>query len=650
MRLSTADLEWKDNQTPVSQEFGDVYFSADDGLAESRYVFLQRNNLPEDWSKQDLFCIGETGFGTGLNFLATWDLWRKTRRSGGRLHYVSVEAFPLTHKDLSRALAPWSELKNLSDVLLELYPDPHPGFHRIHMPDDVTLTLLVGDAAEMLAELEAQIDAWFLDGFAPACNPGMWTNDVFQEVARLSRPGTRLATFTVAGAVRRGLAQVGFDVEKAQGFGRKRDMCVGHYAGDPKDSQISPWYQLPASHSGDKQAAILGGGVAGAACARALARRDWDITLIERRDGLAQEGSGNPSGIVTPRLSADETADSLFYAEAYRYALQEFKALNGLGVDYNPCGVLRVPRNAQELRRYRTIVERTTLPEAALRLVTVEEASEIAGIKLGSEALYLPLSGELRPKSLCNALAQDVSLAFGAEIEAVEYRRDKWTLLDSQGAAKHSVPICILANGIGAAQMSPASWMPLQAFRGQISFAPSSPQSRLLKTIISQTHYILPAHDGVHAIGATYDRMSTRQTSSRQTVKRADHEKNVRAIDAMLPGVITKIDLDRILGRAALRCSTPDHHPVIGPVTDERFFRETFATLRHGPQFGLPQAQYHQGLFVHAALGSRGLTTALLGAELLASQLCGEPWPVERSVALPLHPSRFLVRQIQRSR
>jgi len=650
MRLSTAELDWKDNHTPVSKQFGDVYFSAEDGLAESRYVFLQQNNLPADWSASDLFCIGETGFGTGLSFLASWDLWRKTRRPGGRLHYVSVEAFPLTREDLGKALAPWRELKDLSDILIDLYPEPHPGFHRVHMSDDVTLTLLVGDAAEMLGELEAQIDAWFLDGFSPACNPDMWSDEVFAEVARLSRPDARLATFTVAGAVRRGLAHVGFDVEKADGFGRKREMCIGRYTGGPAETQLPAWYRQPAAHTGERKAAIIGGGLAGASCAHALAQRAWDVTLIERQDGVAQEGSGNPSGIVTPRLSADETADSLFYAEAYRYALQEFKALAGSGVGYNGCGVLRLPRDAQEQRRFDTMMRRSTLPQSSLRLVTSAEASEIAGIKINSEALYLPLSGELRPASLCHALVQGASTAFGVEIDKIERRHDQWALLDAQGAAFHQSPICILANGIGATQLNASAWLPLQAFRGQISFVPSSAQSRSLKTIISQASYILPADDGVHAIGATYDKMSTRQISSRQSVKRSDHEKNIQAIDAMLPGLLTQIDLDRVLGRAALRCSTPDHHPVIGPVTDEGFFRETYADLRHGPQFGLPPANYHPGLFAHVALGSRGLSTALLGAELMASQLCGEPWPVARSVALPLHPSRFLVRQIQRSR
>lgn len=650
MTLSTAALDWKDNKTPVSKTFGDVYYSAEDGLAESKHVFLQGNHLPDGWTGREIFCIGETGFGTGLNFLATLDLWRRTRDHNARLHFVSVEAFPLAREDLARALAPWAELSELAGALLNVYPDPHPGFHRLHLPGGVTLTLLMGDAAEMLGELEAQMDAWFLDGFAPARNPQMWSDEVFREVARLSRRGSTLATFTVAGDVRRGLSRAGFEVEKTGGFGRKRDMCVARYSGDSRGTQVPAWYQLPPPYAGPKQAAVVGGGIAGAASAHALARRDWDVTLIERRDRLAQEGSGNPSGIVTPRLSVDDTADSLFYLEAYRYALQAFKALEPLGVRYTPCGVLRLPRDAQEQRRFKTMVDRSILPKAALRLVAAEEASKIAGIQIDSEALYLPLSGELRPASLCAALVQNVSSAFGVEVETVERRDDQWALLDSQGAARFAAPVCILANGIGAAQMSPSAWLPLQAFRGQISFVPSTAQSRALKTIVSQASYILPAEDGLNAIGATYDKMSTRQTWSRPSVKRSDHAKNIQAIDAMLPGVMKGVDLDRVLGRAALRCSTPDHHPVIGPVTDERLFRETYETLRHGPQFNLPPAPYHQGLFSHAALGSRGLSTALLGAELMASQLCGEPWPVERSVALPLHPSRFLVRQIQRNR
>ena len=644
-----ADLDWKDNRTPVSKKFGDVYYSADDGLAESRFVFLQNNNLPQDWSGRDLYCIGETGFGTGLNFLATWDLWRKTQSPGARLHYVSVEAFPLTKKDMARALAPWAELAQLAEILLNAYPEPHQGFHRIHVSDDVTLTLLVGDAAGMLGELEAQIDAWFLDGFAPACNPDMWSGDVFREVARLSGADAKLATFTVAGDVRRGLSDVGFEVRKVNGFGRKREMCVAHYAGKKPESKIPPWYQMGAPHAGEKRAVILGGGVAGAASAFAFARRGWQVTLVERRDGLAQEGSGNPSGIVMPRLNIEETSDSLFYTEAYRYALQAFESLAPLGVNYTSCGVLQLPRNPQEQRRFETMVERSILPPALMRMISAKEASEIAGVDVGSPALYLPKSGELRPDSLCSALVQNVDVECQVEVDTIDRRHDQWTLLDVRGASRHKAPICILANGIEASHMRPASWMPLQAFRGQMSFVAQTERSRSLKSIISQGHYVMPARDGTNALGATYDKTSTRQTRQRQSVKRSDHEKNIRGIEAMLPGLLADVDLDRVLGRAALRCSTPDHHPVIGPVADEAFYRESYANLRHGPQFDFPAAQAHQGLFAHVALGSRGLTTALLGAELMVSQLCGEPWPVERSVALALHPGRFLVRQIKRS-
>ncbi len=217
---------------PKSKEFDDVYFSADDGLAESEYVFLDGNRLPRKWQEEDRFVICETGFGTGLNFLAAWKRFEETTKPHQTLDFISFEKYPLDVEEIALHLQPWREFfeGNLKK-LLQLYPPLFPGFHRIALTDRVTLTLIFDDVNDAIPQVQAQVDAWFLDGFKPSTNPDMWTETVFENMARLSRKGARVSTFTAAGQVRRGLEAVGFDVEKVQGFGRKRDMTIGRFRG-----------------------------------------------------------------------------------------------------------------------------------------------------------------------------------------------------------------------------------------------------------------------------------------------------------------------------------------------------------------------------------------------------------------------------------
>lgn len=216
--------------SPKSKEFDDVYFSADDGLAESEYVFLDGNRLPRKWQEQDRFVICETGFGTGLNFLAAWKRFEETTKPHQKLDFISFEKYPLDVEEIALHLQPWQEFFNSHlRQLIKKYPPLIPGFHRIVLTDRITLTLIFDDVNIAIPKLCADVDAWFLDGFKPSTNPEMWTDTVFQNMARLSHCRTRVSTFTAAGKVRKGLEGAGFEVEKMQGFGRKRDMTIGRY-------------------------------------------------------------------------------------------------------------------------------------------------------------------------------------------------------------------------------------------------------------------------------------------------------------------------------------------------------------------------------------------------------------------------------------
>ncbi|HHW1859448.1 TPA: bifunctional tRNA (5-methylaminomethyl-2-thiouridine)(34)-methyltransferase MnmD/FAD-dependent 5-carboxymethylaminomethyl-2-thiouridine(34) oxidoreductase MnmC [Pseudomonas aeruginosa] len=305
-----AQLDWDENGQPLSRAFGDVYFSRHSGLNETRHVFLATNRLAERFAALgdgEVLCIGETGFGTGLNFLCAWQLFERVAPAGARLEFVSVEKFPLAAADLRRALALWPELAPWSEALLGQYLAVHPGFQRLAFAGGrVGLTLLLGDALECLPQLDARVDAWFLDGFAPAKNPDMWSPVLFAELARLSAPQATLGTFTSAGFVRRGLVEAGFAMQRVPGYGQKREMLSGTYQGPPANAG-KPWYARPAPHAGRRAALVVGGGLAGCASAASLAARGWQVTLIERHPGLAREASGNPQGVLYLKLSAHGT-------------------------------------------------------------------------------------------------------------------------------------------------------------------------------------------------------------------------------------------------------------------------------------------------------------------------------------------------------
>lgn len=222
-------LDWRDGQ-PWSVRFDDRYFSADSGIAETRHVFLQGNRLAERFAALQpgrVFRIGETGFGTGLNFVCAWQLFEQAAPAGAALEFHSVEAFPLDADALRAALALWPELQTLAQRLCAAWPGPVPGRHRLRF-GRVQLRLDIDDVAAALPRWEdGCIDAWFLDGFAPAKNPAMWSDAVLAEVARASRPGASLATYTSAGWVRRGLQRAGFELWRVAGFGSKREMLIG---------------------------------------------------------------------------------------------------------------------------------------------------------------------------------------------------------------------------------------------------------------------------------------------------------------------------------------------------------------------------------------------------------------------------------------
>ncbi len=647
-------LVWEPGRTPAASRFGDIYFNRNGGLPEARHVFLDGCGLTQAWREQCAFTVGELGFGTGRNFLATWELWKRTSRPGARLHYVAVEGYPLTRTELGACLDQWPELAHLACGLLKVYPEPQPGFHRLFPGDGITLTLLYGDAVDALSQLEADVGAWFLDGFAPEKNPAMWSAAVFTEMARLSHAGTRLATYSVAGEVRRKLDEAGFEVSKAPGFGAKRDMLRGQFRGPARKSALQPWFAKPQRPK-QGHAVIIGGGIAGTSTAHALMRRGWHTTIIDRRGALAYEASGNPAGVLMPRLTAAPNLDGRFYAAAWRFALQTIEDLGGAGdaTSRDHCGLLHLATDDAEAARHIAIAAEGPLPDSLLVRVDAAEASDIAGCALPYSALYFPQGGWLKPRAFCAALAGSTHRLLNVDVGAIHHNNGVWRISDAAGHVCAEADVVILANALGAANLPISTWLPLKARRGQITLAPPTSMSAQLRTVLAYGGYMTPAipssNDGAHCIGATFDWVDTDAFDIDPRVVEGDHARNLADLARALPEMMAGSDVRSLTGRAAYRCTTLDHLPIVGPMPEQTTYLRDFAELRHGhPWARYPEAVYQPGLYALTGLGARGLVSAPIAAEVLASMIAGEPWPLERDLVTALHPGRFLVRDLKR--
>ncbi|HEF4759272.1 TPA: bifunctional tRNA (5-methylaminomethyl-2-thiouridine)(34)-methyltransferase MnmD/FAD-dependent 5-carboxymethylaminomethyl-2-thiouridine(34) oxidoreductase MnmC [Pseudomonas putida] len=652
-----AQLDWDDQGLPRSRVFDDVYFSDLSGLDETRYVFLEQNRLAERFAALPMhgrLVIGETGFGTGLNFLCAWQLFEQHAVPGARLHFVSVEKYPLSLPDLRRALALWPELKVFADPLLAQYVAIHQGFQRLVLDGGrVTLTLLIGDALEQLPQLDAQIDAWFLDGFAPAKNPDMWTAELFAELARLAAPGSTISTFTSTGWVRRLLNAAGFKMKRTPGIGHKWEILRGAFIGWPEEAPIpavaKPWFARPLPLTGERQALVIGAGLAGCATAASLAARGWQVSLLERHDALAQEASGNPQGVLYLKLSAHGTALSQLIVSGFGYTRRLLEQLQR-GVDWSDCGVLQLAFNAKEAERQAQLAQ--AFPEDLLHILDREQAQACAGIGLQSGGLFYPEGGWVHPPALCQWQAAHPDIRILTHHDVLELRRTNghWQAWDGENLLADA-PVVVLAGAAEINRFPYSSELPLKRIRGQISRLPQTVASQTLSTVVCAEGYVAPARLGEHTLGASFD-----FNNDDLTPTTAEHAGNLQMLEEISFDLVARLGADAtrpetLEGRAAFRCTSPDYLPIVGPLADAQSFAGAYSTLskdaRQVPDIPCP---WLDGLYVNSGHGSRGLITAPLSGELLAAWLDNEPLPLPRAVAEACHPNRFALRRLIRGK
>ncbi len=598
-----------DGSTPFAPDFADHYFMAGQGQAEAEQVFLGANRLAQRFSglqAGELMVVGETGFGSGLNLLMAARCFQRHAPPGCRLHWISAELHPLGRADLARALSAWPDLSDLAESLLNGYPPAAAGSHRLSLTPTIQVDLVWADATWAWQHSQTQVDAWCLDGFAPARNPAMWRPELFRALARRSRPGATLGSFTAAGEVRRGLAAAGFDVQRKPGFAGKRHRTEAQW---PGQWQPQRWRQ--------GRALVAGAGLAGATTARALAERGWQVQVVDPA-GVARAASGNHAGVVYSTPSPHLTPQNRFYQSSLIHALSW---LRRLGFPAQPDqgqlnDVVFRPVDQRARDKLAAAIDSKAWPEAMLQRSEPDQFRLIG-------------AGYLSPPAWCQHLLDHSAIAHGLDrltgFDAASAKGEPVQARLENGGVQ-SVDLLVLCNAESAARLPGLDWLPLKRIRGQVSHVRAQAASQALNHAMCHSGYFTPAIDGLHCVGASFD-----LKDPRPVIKPEDDVDNLDQLRQHLPEVWQRLGgdaLELVGQRAALRCQSKDFLPLAGPLPDAQ---------------QVPHS-HHLGVMLNIAHGSRGITHTPLCASLLADLASGLPPAADGELMAALAPERFIKR------
>ncbi|EQA44951.1 tRNA U-34 5-methylaminomethyl-2-thiouridine biosynthesis protein MnmC [Leptospira broomii serovar Hurstbridge str. 5399] len=646
-------IEWKENGTPVSTEFDDIYFSPEDGLAETKHVFLDGNRLESRWRRDSFpdkkhFAILELGFGTGLNFFATWNLWKKLRIHNklSILRFVSYELFPLTEREIRRAISHFSELTEILSIFLKRYSLLTQGCNSFLFEEEgIALDLWIGDARELLPETSGRFDAFFLDGFAPSKNPELWGIPISNQFSRLADQNSTLATFTVARIVKDSLTNAGFTLEKIPGFGKKREMLIGTFRNDrslpPEQIFIRRFPKSPLP----KKVVVIGAGLAGASVARSFAIRGIEVIVLD--DSSPNRASNIPKAISHPHITKFKSPTSLWTIRAFGHSLRRYQEL--LPKDsYEIPGTLQLAgkdlnweRISEGIRSHQLSIEIAKLQEDA--------TSSYPSLPPGSQGVIFPSGFWTETPELVSNLLKHPNISLRTiHISDIRFDQNEWKILSEENEIETS-PCLVLANSNGIESL-------LSKFFGEPLFFLSKVRGQLLELstenenesdpIFVGEHYITPSKNKIRVLGSTFDEFDLDPSP-----RSKDRENLLKYAKELLPGEIWDGEKNRISREfVGFRSQTKDRFPVLGELHDPATFRKIYAGAglpkNRDKRISVPDAV--PGLYVFGGLGSRGVLSSLIGGETLTSIVLGEPLPIENSLYSALHPARFLYRAIRK--
>lgn len=672
--LTPAEIVWK-LDTPHSVSFDDFYFSSDDGINESRYVFLQPNNLPARFSERDInrpFIIAETGFGTGLNFLLAWQAWANHDQAKRPLHFFSIEKYPLKKEDLAKSLSLWPELSSFTDQLIKTYPALVAGLHTLEFDQGkVRLSLVFGDITTDLNHHQFTADAWYLDGFSPKKNPEMWTTRFFKQIAERSSLGTTFATFSSASEVRKALLKEGFIVKKQSGFGKKREMLFGYLDASnhtPSHTKQKRWSLSSPDDSYTKlnsfnqgsaasDVAIIGAGLAGISTAYELTRQGLKVSLLEKNSQAVSGASGQSQLAMYAKFPSEPNklfhfilhalVSSIAYYQRIRSELHFTKSHDF----WNPTGLLQLAWNDKEQIKQTRFLENIQLPQALIRSVSDVEASHLSGLTLDAGGLWFEQAGWLDPVKYAKVIthATNLECLYQHTVESLVYDHEQslWNVYHTRSDQPVRAKYVVIANANDAKTLPQVAHLPFKPLRGQVtSLQHHSLQAS--KTVVCGEGYLCPPINSWHHFGATFD-----LKCHEAIIKTEDTQENIAGIQSWLPGwlKLEAIKEGKYQHSAGLRCTTPDYLPIAGPAPIAEKMIEDFAKLRVDSNACKElYGTYYPNLFINLGHGSKGLFTTPLAAQLIRYHICGGLPPCSEEHRLMLSPARFIIKHLSQRR
>lgn len=601
---------------PFSEQYGDVYHAAAGAFEQAGYVFLQGNGLPMRWHAREHFTVCETGFGLGLNFLALWRAWRGDPSRPRRLHMVSFEAHPLWRADLQRlldALVPGDEMRALARQLAAQWPPLLPGVHRLDFEGGrVSLTVAFGDAQAMVERLSFQADAFFLDGFAPDRNPAMWTPALMRALAGHAASDATVATWCSAGEVRRGLQEAGFAVQKRRGFAGKTHMTVGARTGAAAAALAPPPHVL-----------VVGGGLAGAGIAHALALRGVQVMLADPRyaPGATAVHAGHAAAALTPLVARDDNPRARLSRAGSLRAAARWSGLPAAAAPWRR-GTLQLPRDAGRAADAASTLAALDFPRDWVRQVDAAEACAIAGVPVSRGGVFFADGMLVRPQPLIDVLCTHPGIT---RVAACVHRLSRdgagWHAHTDAGGELQAAPAVVLANAIGTPSVLSASSLldavpriaQMHALAGEVTLLPADVLQGGPRCIVGGEGYLLPAVDGWCVSGSTYAHGAAHSLVGPEG-QAVNIGKAAGLLAPELAHMLAGLPAGALPGWAGWRAVMPGRLPAIGE---------------------LPQAP---GVYVATGYASRGLSWCALAGDIIAARLCGEPLPLETDLLAAIAP------------
>jgi len=638
-----ADISWTNNE-PYSNRFTDIYASANNAIAEANYVFLQHNQLQNRFTQlleNTTFVIAETGFGCAVNFLATIELWDKYAPATAKLYFISFEINPLSPQDLHNFFAQHPDFATQKSTLLSQYEFLLPGINRLNFANNVFLNLVIGDISQTLNNYNFHADCWFLDGFAPSKNQDMWSEQIIQEIAAHSKIGTSFATYTCAGLVRQLLTKHGFDVYKTKGFGIKRHMLHGCLKLQQYKLPSISWLNPLAENkqNNEKTVIIIGGGIAGASSANAMAQRGYIVYLIEEQESLATQASGNPQGILYNTWSAETNGITYFANSAYHYAYHLINKTPNIVKGKTQLIQLHNSQNiASRLDKY---TRSSYLPDNWVTTIDGQQITKLSNLSPDvTTASLFHYSYWISPASLVSSLIRhpNIHVLTNTEITRLEYKKNTW-LVFCQDRLVQSASYVIVANANKINQFIQTCHYKTKTIRGQTTQINAHNPSNI---IICAEGYLIPNNGKEFTIGATFNPDDgLNQARAEDDLENID---NLSEIDVRL----SSIGASNIRGsKVGVRTSTYNKHPLVGPVLDYEQFIHDFARLSLDKNYRIKNTcTYLPNLYMNVAHGAKGILTTGISAEIIADMIDNGVVALFNQSIKEIHPNRIIAKEI----